>query len=154
MEMFSGSKNARALYSIETQATVNRLVAPASGDPAIAPVPVISPASSPRSDATKDAKEGFDSFSFGVFPRRPVTLGGSKSMSQPVLESSDILRLWPLTPNTTSPPFDLPLLRALPPEGTFGKPSIRVQAEGIENGAEPPPTPPTAPGVASPVPAP
>lgn len=154
MEMFSGSKNARALFSVETQATENQLVPPAAGDQAIAPVPVVPPASSPPSTASKDTAAASDSFSFGVFPARPVTLGGSKSMSQPVMETSDMLRLWTLTPTSTSHHFGLPFLRAIPTEVTFGEPSIRAQADVIENTEEPPPTPPTKPGAASPVPAP
>ena len=155
MELLSGSKNARALYSIETQETINRLEAPAaSGNPAIAPIPVIPTASPSPSAPSKNTEAGFESFRFGVFPARPVTLGGSKSMSQPVVETSDMLRLWSLAPTTTSHTYGLPFFRALLSEVTFGEPSIRVQAAVIENAAEQPPTPPTTPSVESPAPAP
>lgn len=154
-EMLASSKNARVIFSTGPYVLDNPSPKPTSNVPANSAVPPTSalpPPSSPTtsqlapsvsSDAGKDGEASSDPFRIGVFPARPVTLSGSKSMSRPVVEASELLRLLHLPSNTTYHTYGLPALRALPREITFGEPSITVHTDAVAPHAEPLPTPPT-----------
>lgn len=150
--VFSGSKSTRVLSSSKDQYLLMPEYAPSV--PVPPPTPAPSPASSLAapslpSDAGKDGEAMLNSFLVGLFPNRAVTFSGSKSMSQPVVLSTDLLRFWTVPPKTTFHTYELPPLRELLREMTFSEPSLRVRAGGHNTGAAPSPTP-TPPQPASP----
>lgn len=151
-EMLSSSKNLRAL---STAAEVTRYLSaePASTVPANSPslppgsaseptLPMLSPPVSSSSEsalpthASDENQQVLRTFRFGLLPDRPLTLGGSKSASR-VVQASDLSPFWNVATKAIYHTYDLPLLRALPHEMTFGKPTVRVHTEVVAEGEDP-----------------
>lgn len=147
-ELFSSSKNLRALSSAEDQYFLEQLVLPkpepkAPPPPPIpAPVHPARPASSPTAPtfpfaAERKVKTMHDTFRDGPLPEKSVTFSGSKSMSSPVLSTSDFFRFWAVPPQPSFRNSGLPVLLETLRDPASGAPSTQTQPVTAEPGVAP-----------------
>lgn len=138
--LFSSSKNLRTVYSSGGPTMNQAFLELSPNDPA----PAASPVPPPSASTLPTFHTSPDPFQIGLSPERPVMMGGSKSMSLPVVEVISPMRIWTLPPDNFFHTFGPPVSGKTAPDVRFGEPSIQVRVDEIENGTKASPASPTS----------